>query len=348
MAPAEGGGEAPLLLLCFDVNKTIVMSDDAGGEDEAEMARKLAVQSASGRYGPPPEVPITAEQVLGALSLSAEHGAALAAVHGEWAGGQPRSHRFVVPALFALLESLCSRGRRVALQLRSFGTPRDIGRAAAEVDAYARNAHPLHEHGAGGDERLRVRQTGVWYRELSGEASVVFGTWRRPREEEGLGDVHAEGGMSYYDGVEGADVVSGNTAVAAELAAAAREGGTLALRDYYALWGEHPGPGPRSDHGKPFFVDPSDPDVHAIFFDDNMRDRDPYIVDSRHAKEPHARLPAEQVMGVHLLRVNPLSAALDPGYFIGLVDKAEEERARRMRADAAARRDARHVAAEVV
>jgi len=96
---------------------------------------------------------------------------------------------------------------------------------------------------------------------------------------------------------------------------------TLALKDYHEYWKKS---GEADDAGKPLLISQtfSSDTPHHMFFDDNIERHRSHIVDARCA-ETGQPLPFSETQGIHLIRAEPISAIEDPDYFIKLVVDAE-------------------------
>jgi hypothetical protein len=86
------------------------------------------------------------------------------------------------------------------------------------------------------------------------------------------------------------------------------------LQDYYPWWSAN---NEKASSGKLFIVDPDDPDIFQIFFDDNIdhEQADKNIVDLRHLKTGQP-LSIDKYLGVHLIQVEPFRAILEEDYFV--------------------------------
>lgn len=69
--------------------------------------------------------------------------------------------------------------------------------------------------------------------------------------------------------------------------------------------------------------------MHPIFFDDNIDEDDPSIVDARDVRLKQ-ELPFESTKDVYLVKVHPVEAILDPNYFVKKVKQCETSRRRRL------------------
>lgn len=69
--------------------------------------------------------------------------------------------------------------------------------------------------------------------------------------------------------------------------------------------------------------------VHPIFFDDNIEENDPSIVDARDVRTKE-ELPFETTKDTYLVQVHPVEAILDPNYFVKKVKQCETRRRKNM------------------
>ncbi|KAL7693447.1 hypothetical protein Plhal304r1_c004g0017701 [Plasmopara halstedii] len=96
-----------------------------------------------------------------------------------------------------------------------------------------------------------------------------------------------------------------------------RESNVLALRDDYEWWSTH---AEDAQYGKLLLVNEKEPRDIVVFFDDHIEAHDAHIVDVRDLESGE---PVDFVKsrGKYLQRVEPLAAILDPNYFITLFEK---------------------------
>jgi hypothetical protein len=275
--------------------------------------------------------------------------------------------RFLLPAYFTLLLSLLrQRGRRFLVLLRTFG--HDLDDVVAEHNLFCAGRHPLYPLD-GESPELRTAlaalaipcpaNTGAFLRHGDGPGDTHLATVVRDRVTTitGYREIHqhilsllppkaAPGG-------EGGEGGGGR-------------GRAAAFRDHYEFWFARKEAG---SAGKLLPFEPSDPDHHSIFFDDNIgkpRDRvrslrpgevgataqqaplppprqvrvddgkddddddddDTGIVDARVVSTGES-LGLAETRNVHLVSVDPLSAALNDSYFVELVGMCEGESVRR-------------------
>merc|ERR1711971_338415 len=113
---------------------------------------------------------------------------------------------------------------------------------------------------------------GTFYRDED-TTSMVWGTWWQPEKEA----VPSLACYSGREGMAGVKIVSGTLLeVGKHLREKVRKPGTLALRDYFLYRKEK---GNTAEGGKPLFYKFSKfAQVHAVFFDDNIRFSDAHIV----------------------------------------------------------------------
>lgn len=102
---------------------------------------------------------------------------------------------------------------------------------------------------------------------------MVVGTIERPKENSNPKD-HFSGAIQ-----EGSvELVQGADAIYTKTMDILQNYGSLALNDDYTYWHSNHD---KSEFGKLFLIDRMDYNTHPIFFDDNVEDEDPHIVDPR-------------------------------------------------------------------
>ena len=121
------------------------------------------------------------------------------------------------------------------------------------------------------------------------------------------------------------EVIVGGKAAAAHLSSVLNQkgkGATLALRDFYPGWEKS---GCRAEGGKPLLLNgASEGEALQLFFDDHINHHDAHIVDVRRAAQPSSPpLPIAAVLGIHLIRAEPLLSISSPDYFLGAISEAE-------------------------
>lgn len=250
------------------------------------------------------------------------------------AGLDGSSYFFMVPAFFRLVQWLDERGTRFNLIFRTYGD--DLHRIAQEFNCFCEGKHPFFPtvamDGSGGSVDRRVHLTteegeapkfGTFYR-ADGYTALVMGTFEQPRKDE---DMHLDASF-YRDRDLGARVIESIPAIHHSLTHEWRESQTtLAIRDFYPYWFRHC---EVATAGKLLTLDEDDPQVHAIFFDDNVLAHDAHIVDARSARDGSA-VPFSRTKDINLLRVEPLDVIRDKDYF---VKRFQQARSRVKQSDA--------------
>lgn len=370
----------PFLVLYFDVNQTIVMSDAAQSRPVSAVLDSILAKTTFGTMGsdgwvwdglqPSNASPdtgktsfhdalkrgafgeLTKEEQAARLETIGREGGVVEGVRttrerlekvlqlpegavgercralfkaGSFLASQP--YRCIVPAFFQLVIELTQRNRRFGIVMRTFGM--DLGGGLVdELNAFAEGRHPLYPDvgafdGQNGRQDLRISlddssSHGSFYRDAN-QTCLVLGTLERPPPDEDLSAI----GMDHFKGQD-LQIISGHPAISQYIADTVKERLMLAYRDYWPWWGSANNEAAHA--AKPMYIDMQDTTVHPIFFDDHAgrAGEDPHIVDVRDLLG--APLPYAQVAGVHVVRCEPLACLSDTGYFVKMVDAAEEQR----------------------
>eukprot|EP00899_Mesostigma_viride_P017433 jgi/Mesvir1/25691/Mv01890-RA.1 len=245
----------------------------------------------------------------------------------------------ILPSFLRLLRHLHSRGRRFSVVFRTFGT--DILEVAEEMNLFCVGKHPLapsvrmdgvecgshrgsHTSGETITTDLRIypdENVGVFLRDGFGPdgttLAIPCGTnllgagavSRQLLDEEA--PVECEQRTTFreiYNEIIARCCAHGNT-----------RNTTLALRDYYKFWKAHQ---ERAKAGKLLLIDPSDEEIHQIFFDDNISNGSAHIVDVRDVRTG-APLPFSEANFKYIMKVDAMNAILDDRYFIRAVHQCE-------------------------
>merc|ERR1711879_192815 len=103
---------------------------------------------------------------------------------------------------------------------------------------------------------------------------------------------------------------------------------TLALRDYFLYWKSHD---MTSAGGKPFFFKCSiQSRTHELFFDDNIRYSDAFIVHPVDMSSPGKRQWPTMLLQTHMCRAEPLEFIFDKQYFVKQVARLEHNYNRKL------------------
>lgn len=366
------------LVINMDVNKTILMRDKATGKDVKDIVNEVLSDSAWGtvRDGkwqiinstePTARRPKAEDESGNKIVsynefLSSEFpGAKNKKLRNQMAGrftddGEPgqslRSYTTwlsdnlkdstgapvrLIPAFFELLLELKRHKRSFTLCFRTFGD--DLPDAVEELNSFCEGTHPLYPgsrmDGSDGDPDYRVKPgdpatCGIFYRDDE-HLAFVTGTWQSPEKEK-------IPSLSYYDDIEGASVHKGLDMVGLYELIKGRcsKPGTMALRDYFPYWKSKE---MSAQGGKLLFYELSaHSDTHFIFFDDNIRYSNAYIVDARPTRET-GRVPfIASLLQSHMCRAEPLESIMNKDYFIKHVERLEDGYERKLKARARLKR----------
>lgn len=181
------------------------------------------------------------------------------------------------------------------------------------------------------DYRLHVEDAwrfGTFFRDrLSGEIALVMGTVEQPGEGQYRKEIAS---LDFYKRFPDATVIDGNEAVQKWLWDKSLMCGTLGIRDYFQYWKAN---GMTAQGGKPLFYAPyRSTKVHQIFFDDNIRYGDAYIVNAIDVREPQRCQWVTPLLETHLCRAEPLESIKDTKYFVKQLQRLEVGYERKLQA----------------
>jgi len=221
---------------------------------------------------------------------------------------------------------------------RTFGE--DLPSVVEDFNAFCEGRHPLFPgvrlDGSDGEPDYRVSAAdpeawGTFHRDEATGLSVVMGTIEQPGEGR-FRDV-ADRSIAFYNRRDSVKVISGAKNVREYWLRRTARCGTIAMHDYFAYW---KATGQSTEGGKVFFYDLVFSSIeHALFFDDNIRFSDFFIVKPINLQEPTGKPSIIHLLRTHVCRAEPLEAISDRQYFVRHVARLEEgyERALRSRAN---------------
>ena len=220
-----------------------------------------------------------------------------------------RRSYFLLPAFFRLLEHLRDTGREFSLVFRTFGV--DLPSVKREFNVLCRGRHPLSDFSMPTKRLDPVRMVSLWRRDEAPHVALVPGYgWDSDDElkaETELTDIPVP-------------VLLGDANVRSFFNDVAAAGRTLGVRDMHDHWKTK---GKQSIAGKLCYVDRSARRHLTVFFDDNVKEEDAYIVDLRD-EETGDPLPFKEATGTFLVRVVPFEMLLDDNYYIKALKACEE------------------------
>ncbi|XP_044512895.1 uncharacterized protein LOC123230788 [Gracilinanus agilis] len=315
------------LILHMDINNTILVSDSATAQGPVAALNSYLSTVCWGQFDQSgewqwlSESPSLLPPTPGASSFSSNFGrdttfAASTLGHPfqtlfsnylqllEWPG-QPnaifsvpgedgRHYHRVLPAFFKLLAGLYKQGRRFAIIFRTFG--KDLTSLLETTHIALQGQHP----------------------QFSALKEVVFPVDLRPgkirctskkvtvsRGKESVSNCpDARGIYNYFSAMEGL-------------------GG---FQDHFVWWNQNSF---SSQGGKPLWVDPHDPEVQHICFDDNIRLQDeesiihPQVFMGQEGRE-YRTVPTSELYGICLVQNDLLQAIANPDYFLMAVSQCED------------------------
>ncbi|KAF1317999.1 hypothetical protein FI667_g14343, partial [Globisporangium splendens] len=244
------------------------------------------------------------------------------------AGLESAEYFFVVPSFFRFVQYLHARGSRFNLIFRTYGD--DLARIAQEFNCFCEGKHPyfpltgdqLMDGSCGGvDRRMHLQPEPVVAGAGASSSSARFGTFFRTNScaalvlgtfEQPIGN---DASLSFYDAqADQLQIVSSLSAIHEFLTHTWQSTqSTLAIRDFYPFWFSNC---EDARTGKLMTMDPEDPSVHVLFFDDNILPQEPHIVDARNVRNGDVLDFDEITKGTHLMRVEPLDAIQNEDFFI--------------------------------
>mmetsp|Transcript_9816 Transcript_9816/g.17764 ORF Transcript_9816/g.17764 Transcript_9816/m.17764 type:complete len:453 (+) Transcript_9816:65-1423(+) len=236
----------------------------------------------------------------------------------------------MLPAIFILVADLVRRRQPFAVVFRSFG--KDHEKIKAEWNAFCEMKHPVFSKLLSGigpldgtvpgipDRRLSSFHT--LYRDADGPVLALdtftngpeensWDSWAKakPRSE-----ADTRNGRAFLREVLRCQVLEGLDNLEQFFEKLLGKQGTIAIKDDWAWWTWN---GESNESGK-LMPMMGKKKVNAIFFDDNIEQYEPRIVDCR--DEFGNPCPKEKTLGITISKVNPVEAALDDRYFLRAVE----------------------------
>lgn len=238
------------------------------------------------------------------------------------------SRVFIITSFFELLVHLKREQRSFTVCFRSFGE--DLLSVLEEFNSFCEGRHPRYPKvrmdGSDGQTDYRVcyndpSKCGTFHRE-DACTSLVMGTFEQPGEGE-YKDAKDRSLMFYKSEISGARLIVGLHAVHDYMERICSTPGTICLRDFHQYWKRK---GQTSAGGKVLFVEQDDIRTcvqHQIFFDDNIRFEDAFIVHPIVYTDPARHLWVSPLLRTHLCRATPWESIGDPQWFVKQVQRLE-------------------------
>ena len=308
--------QLPRLILHFDINGTIVITDPASGRSFTDSLNKALAQGdwdASATY-PPSKVQkdnsITKSDLVNSL---------------RWPDGinidpalcRDGVHHFIFPSFFNAITELAKAKREFTIVFRTFGS--DIAEVKKAINAYAAGNHPFY--GYAGSEELHLPDTRIW--------TGRYGGGRFPPE--GIEQLTSTKPISTSFTLRNQDdpsrLIEKEDDVLKVLECRHQPRSTVACTDHYHWWRAH---NYQPSSGKPIWLTADDDTSHHIFFDDNIhKSATDSIVAVRHrstANIPFHPLSGADTVSLHgyqTVRVQTTNAILDHNYFLNKIQDCE-------------------------
>mmetsp|Transcript_47106 Transcript_47106/g.112129 ORF Transcript_47106/g.112129 Transcript_47106/m.112129 type:complete len:440 (+) Transcript_47106:51-1370(+) len=245
----------------------------------------------------------------------------------------------ILPALFKLIAALVQHRIKFSLIFRSFG--KDHEKIKAEWNAFCEMRHPVFSkllNGIGpldgsvpGMPDRRLANFHTLYRDKDGPVLALntftngpdeksWDSWAKAKPAE---ETDTRNGRAFLRDVLKCEVLEGLDSLEVFFEKLLERQGTIAIKDDWAWWTWN---GESTESGKlmPLMGKKR---VNTIFFDDNVEQYEPRIVDCR--DEFGNPYPKEKSLGVMISKVNPVEAALDDRYFLRAVERCLQAAAKR-------------------
>jgi len=253
--------------------------------------------------------------------------------------GLKGSMYMMLPSMFNLVADLVRRKQPFSVVFRSFG--KDHEKIKAEWNAFCEMRHPVFSkllEGVGpldgsvpGMPDRRLANFHTLYRDANGPVLALntftngpeessWDSWAKakPRAES-----DTRNGRAFLRDVLKCEVLEGLDSLEVFFEKLLERQGTIAIKDDWAWWTWN---GESTESGKlmPLMGKKR---VNTIFFDDNVEQYEPRIVDCR--DEFGNPYPKEKSLGVMISKVNPVEAALDDRYFLRSVERCLQAASKR-------------------
>ncbi|XP_027693052.1 uncharacterized protein LOC114024237 [Vombatus ursinus] len=209
-------------------------------------------------------------------------------------GEDGRHYHRVLPAFFKLLAGLCQQGRRFAVIFRTFG--KDLTSLLQTTHNALQGQHP----------------------HFSALKEVVLPVDLRP------GKIRCSPKKVMVS--RGKEVVSNSPDARVVYDYFSAMEGLGGFQDHFAWWAKN---NFSSQGGKPLWVDPHDPEVQHICFDDNIRLQDeesifhPQVF-MGHGGQECCTVPTSELYSICLVQNDLLQAIANPDYFLMTVSQCED------------------------
>ena len=306
--------DLPRLILHFDVNATIIITDPAARlslDDAIEKALQQPDWDASTIYsarGQCTTSGITKETLLQALKWPEGIG-----TNDKLCNGQ---YHFIFPSFFNTVTELLKANRTFTIIFRTFGS--DLDRISNAMNEFASGNHPQYKYD--GCEELHISR--VW--------KGSYGDGRYPPEG---GNKITRKSEAHYT-LTSRDENNCTTTLDKEedignvFESRTSPRSAVACQDDHEWWKFHK---KIPSSGKPMWITENDENVQHIFFDDCIRKSAvDSIVAVRHRKsagDEFQFMSGEEIInlhGCHTVRVQTIDAIMDHDYFMHEIKECEE------------------------
>ena len=313
----------PRLVLHFDVNGTVIITDPAAGlsfEDAIEKALDQADWINSSTYPPTLKISktaVTKTQLADAL---------------KWPHGEPivpelcmdGNHHFMFPSFYKAITELACAKREFTIVFRTFGS--DIKKVQTAINSYAAGNHPHYKYID--SKELHLPNNRIWVGRYGNGMYPPEGNVQIPS------DKTSETSYTMTNLDDKRKVLSCDNDIIEALEIRGKDRATVACTDHYEWWRANKY---KPSSGKPLWLSDDDLMTHHIFFDDCIHNSaTDSIVSVRRRKttnEPFSMMTGRDIVllhGIHTVRVQTTEAILNSNYFLDKIQECELARDHQM------------------
>ena len=309
----------PRLILHFDVNGTIIITDPKAGLSFDDALEKAVAQSdwdGSATYPPSTlcnKTNVSKADMIKALTWPND-------VDDVPELCRDGKHHFVFPSFFNTINELAKAKREFSIVIRTFGS--DIQKVKEAVNAYAMGKHP--QYGYSGSEELILPPSRVWIGRYGGGRFPPDGTQPFPKTQNG------EVNYTLQNVDDPTKLLNQDEQIINALDCRFQPRSVVACTDHYEWWKAH---AYMPSSGKPMWLTKDDHTSHHIFFDDCIhKSTTDSIVSVRMRKTANSQFKflsgadTAALQGCHTVRVQTADAIVNPNYFLDKIRECEMAR----------------------
>ena len=318
--------ELPHLILHFDVNATLIITDPAArlSLDEAlDKALKQTDWDGSATYSPLTRVNdsgITKEELLKALKWPDNVDPNEKLCNGQY--------HFIFPSFFNAVTELAKNNREFTIVFRTFGS--DLERIRDAMNEYASGNHPQYSYD--GSKELYLSKSNMWKGRYGNGKFLPDGD-----------EVINSASVGKYSLTNQSTCINTTTVLEKEdeiievFKGRQTPRSTVACQDHYEWWKFH---NYVPSSGKPMWVTDDDRKFHHIFFDDCIhKSASDSIISVRHRQKEgdiFEFMRGEEIINLHgcnTVRVQTTEAIMNHDYFLNKIKECDNARKTKQSAD---------------